>query len=258
MWDYRVVIAGQISIHALRVEGDSVLQQPLAFRPYFYPRPPGGGRPLQAAPDRRRCDFYPRPPGGGRPLDKYIGFEMIRISIHALRVEGDDIIVAFHPPNGISIHALRVEGDRKKRHSFLFALDFYPRPPGGGRRIRGAPLAPAGKISIHALRVEGDFRSLLIRSLSAIFLSTPSGWRATRSKASIMVYSNFYPRPPGGGRPAPFGNILAAARDFYPRPPGGGRPKRCDGRLVRPKSISIHALRVEGDAAPVSAVPQNR
>ena len=35
------------------------------------------------------------------------------------------------------------------------------------------------QISIHALRVEGDFRSLLIRSLSAIFLSTPSGWRAT-------------------------------------------------------------------------------
>ena len=29
--------------------------------------------------------------------------------------------------------------------------------------------------------------------------------------------------------------------------PSGWRATRCDGRLVRPKNISIHALRVEGD-----------
>ena len=57
-----------------------------------------------------------------------------RISIHALRVEGD-----YSPPYtsriepDISIHALRVEGDLHAAGS-----------------IRG------GKISIHALRVEGD------------------------------------------------------------------------------------------------------
>ena len=36
---------------------------------------------------------------------------------------------------------------------------------------------------------------------AAIFLSTPSGWRATfdRSERNSLV-ADFYPRPPGGGR----------------------------------------------------------
>ena len=33
------------------------------------------------------------------------------ISIHSLRVEGDDVIVLPIPQKGISIHSLRVEGD---------------------------------------------------------------------------------------------------------------------------------------------------
>ena len=35
------------------------------------------------------------------------------------------------------------------------------------------------EISIHALRVEGDTRYSRGRQFWAIFLSTPSGWRAT-------------------------------------------------------------------------------
>ena len=57
-------------------------------------------------------NFYPRPPGGGRPRFYQRRFHGQLISIHALRVEGDenygklaDMIL------GISIHALRVEGD---------------------------------------------------------------------------------------------------------------------------------------------------
>ena len=82
----------QISIHALREEGDP---RPVGLRSwrmsYFYPRPPRGGRRPLASPIRspvysflstpsaRRAtdaggdtckdlqDFYPRPPRGGRP-----------------------------------------------------------------------------------------------------------------------------------------------------------------------------------------------
>ena len=57
----------------------------------------------------------------------------------------------------ISIHALRVEGDGLvaiENHPFLF-------------------------ISIHALRVEGDLNSLFVLDVYVLFLSTPSGWRAT-------------------------------------------------------------------------------
>ena len=79
-------------------------------------------------------------------------------------------------------------------------------------------------ISIHALREEGDTNSL-IRSTAAI---------------------NFYPRPPRGGRLLWDSLARKPLNDFYPRPPRGGRPagwsSGCTGQ-----SISIHALREEGD-----------
>ena len=82
--------------------------------------------------------------------------------------------------------------------------------------------------------------------------------------------SNFYPRPPRGGRPArrrklPSGQTFlstpsarratmqtsdhaAGTDNFYPRPPRGGRllvPNIFPTQFM----ISIHALREEGDAA---------
>ena len=60
------------------------------------------------------CHFYPRPPRGGRPLYYNHDDKKSRISIHALREEGDQGVVrqdAAHLP--ISIHALREEGDQQ-------------------------------------------------------------------------------------------------------------------------------------------------
>ena len=80
-----------------------------------------------------------------------------RISIHALREEGD---LADLPDEQreyiISIHALREEGDDLSREVFVDELDFYPRPPRGGRLCFV------------------DFCSRSVR-----FLSTPSARRAT-------------------------------------------------------------------------------
>ena len=79
----------QISIHALREEGDTS----------------GNGRP------KRTGYFYPRPPRGGRPITFYFSADRFKISIHALREEGD---LRSGQPFGhvvISIHALREEGD---------------------------------------------------------------------------------------------------------------------------------------------------
>ena len=56
-------------------------------------------------------------------------------------------------------------------------------------------------ISIHALRVEGDFAAAGCSEADKVFLSTPSGWRATEPNAKeFPAVSDFYPRPPGGGR----------------------------------------------------------
>ena len=59
------------------------------------------------------------------------------------------------------------------------SIDFYPRPPRGGRRLFLLEHAGRNQISIHALREEGDSGSCTI------------GGRGF----------DFYPRPPRGGRP---------------------------------------------------------
>ena len=82
-----------------------------------------------------RPDFYPRPPGGGRPRLIASMTIHLMISIHALRVEGDD--AAPKPP-------------------LIHTQHFYPRPPGGGRRMAVRRSWQRIEISIHALRVEGD------------------------------------------------------------------------------------------------------
>ena len=168
----------------------------------FYPRPPGGGRHRKiedycdhikflSTPSGWRAtsgyahhltyhqDFYPRPPGGGRPGDRVKREGHCSISIHALRVEGDDgkangiitIVEFLSTPSGW-------RATTKDSSILISSWNFYPRPPGGGRLLFTAPLHHILIISIHALRVEGDLLSL-IRSL---------------------LSPNFYPRPPGGGR----------------------------------------------------------
>ena len=129
---------------------------------------------------------------------------------------------------------------------------FYPRPPRGGRPAKGGRFKGLLDISIHALREEGDWpRSPRSRG-SWTLLSTPSARRATRGHPHTQsADSNFYPRPPRGGRPLcpgctrqsvmiRFLSTPSARRAtscpctrsrhpdyFYPRPPRGGRP--CTG-----------------------------
>ena len=70
------------------------------------------------------------------------GSAIVGISIHALRVEGDEIKAHGEVSTYcISIHALRVEGDVQIE---LYTKDKNP-------------------ISIHALRVEGDRRAFAFR-----------------------------------------------------------------------------------------------
>ena len=111
----------QISIHALREEGDPLDRGAFLVTGDFYPRPPRGGRRLRrraatrdrvflSTPSARRATrywltsaskqsyFYPRPPRGGRPEPRPLLNSKIAISIHALREEGDPIpaSVEFH------------------------------------------------------------------------------------------------------------------------------------------------------------------
>ena len=123
----------------------------------------------------------------------------------------------------ISIHALRVEGDRKALDVIERSRYFYPRPPGGGRRLNSFRSSRAGLISIHALRVEGDSlcadHRAAIPAISIHALRVEGDYRVVRR---ARRHQNFYPRPPGGGRPAMlFTSFLS--QDLFLSTPSGWR-----------------------------------
>ena len=221
----------RISIHALREEGDQTYCRSGTTLKIFLSTPSARRATI------RNCSansssryFYPRPPRGGRLY---------------------------------TVDKLRD------------TVNFYPRPPRGGRRACTFRRDIIGLISIHALREEGDMHTSYLPDSPEVFLSTPSARRATLPvNASTLVSEYFYPRPPRGGRLLKIIGLLHH-RYFYPRPPRGGRPSHkstyspfstflstpsarratasCP-RSATSRSISIHALREEGDRFSLQAV----
>ena len=195
---------------------------------------------------RRDSYFYPRPPRGGRLLKDGDRQKRKKISIHALREEGDLSAESGLLQAAISIHALREEGDSTFCSPHPHGHYFYPRPPRGGRP--GCPVIRRYNmvISIHALREEGDRSVWAALKHQIIFLSTPSARRATsRCSFPKKVYciSIHALREEGDAD----SDVRRKDKlDFYPRPPRGGRRHRT---IISPAAsiISIHALREEGD-----------
>ena len=168
----------------------------------------------------------------------------------------------------ISIHALREEGDPRLYRGTADAGDFYPRPPRGGRLEQQAAMSYNSAISIHALREEGDARPRAIMCLTFTFLSTPSARRATTAyQRQTCSDTDFYPRPPRGGRLARFeftcpackflstpsarratdGDISHYAVIEFLSTPSARRATSNNSFSIRFFFISIHALREEGD-----------
>ena len=157
---------------------------------YFYPRPPRGGRQLRSAtlssrsvflstPSARRATtttlpicqevfyFYPRPPRGGRLDYKFKHCNSDCISIHALREEGDSTSMLFAA--AFFLFLSTPSARRATCFTMLFIqnnLNFYPRPPRGGRRDRSNA-----------------------RRHQAVFLSTPSARRATAKTETKSLFS---------------------------------------------------------------------
>ena len=170
------------------------------------------------------------------------------ISIHALREEGDAGPAFPRCRPAISIHALREEGDAAKSMwnaqpaEFLSTpsarratppgqvqqirhVDFYPRPPRGGRRAQGSGRA-----------AERNF-----------YPRPPRGGRLCPAWLRFCGCCYFYPRPPRGGRHqcamsyiTTFNISIHALREE-------GDWMISLSRAI--PSISIHALREEGDRA---------
>ena len=183
------------------------------------------------------------------------------------------------PPFFISIHALREEGDTAFPKWVRIFCNFYPRPPRGGRRSVCLDFFCKPNISIHALREEGDASPYPVIHVFIVFLSTPSARRATcsdpyhhgylaisihalREEGDLKGWSPLSNLPlflstPSARRATELALLKTALTgNFYPRPPRGGR------RAFVPVgdvgcSISIHALREEGDSVYFQTVPSS-
>ena len=146
---------------------------------YFYPRPPRGGRPLLVDEEGRLKEFLSTPSarratGRIRPLPQHLR---------------------------ISIHALREEGDRRALTRQRSSWPFLSTPSARRATLFAVMLTMLEPISIHALREEGDDGFPLLFRPQAEFLSTPSARRATPCACCPLDRCGyFYPRPPRGGR----------------------------------------------------------
>ena len=198
------LLASTAEIHALREEGDVFKRSGALTKGQFL-----------STPSARRATGQP---AGHVPAG--------RISIHALREEGDSHICALcagfpaflstpsarratrlgsrqRRHRAISIHALREEGDPRVLSTICSTVNFYPRPPRGGRPPPSVPGSDIQSDFYPRPPRGGRPNGQNIECAACRFLSTPSARRATISSPISAAYSShFYPRPPRGGRPS--------------------------------------------------------
>ena len=168
-------------------------------------------------------DFYPRPPRGGR---------------HGVCAARHDSLLFLSTPSA----------RRATQHSrFCYVVIQFLSTPSARRATGlGDKWFQDHQISIHALREEGDQDSETNGFRIIKFLSTPSARRATRTRRQMVSgSSNFYPRPPRGGRP--LARLVRADGTLFLSTPSARRATFLEGQSSSPLSISIHALREEGD-----------
>ena len=256
----------QISIHALREEGDQMprflaqsivpfLSTPSARRATFFRMACSPRFAFLSTPSARRATF-----------NEIHKTKMTYISIHALREEGDD---AATPDLEYILKFLSTPSARRATYTETPSLSqawiFLSTPSARRATICYFHAKVFDIISIHALREEGDIEEFAKFILDKKFLSTPSARRATdlnfcrfcffsisihalreEGDASLsrptMLISYFYPRPPRGGRLKLFGKCQNKV-NFYPRPPRGGRHRGQQARGVTNVFLSTPSAR---------------
>ena len=214
----------KISIHALREEGDQEQLLAEINRRRFLSTP--SARRATCSPLCRLCTprhFYPRPPRGGRRVPRTRRPQPVHFYPRPPRGGRRVFLDEDQSDILISIHALREEGDRVRFLRSSQRHNFYPRPLRGGRP----------NVVAYALeQVE--------------FLSTPSARRATysmdKNKMSMMISIHALCEE-GDARAA---SIAVRASGFLSTPSARrATPPWCVPCSQR--CISIHALCEEGD-----------
>ena len=216
-----------ISIHALREEGDTMFGRSAATIFNFYPRPPRGGRRSCSRASTIFFGFLSTPSARRATVGVFLSLiDNKFLSTPSARRATPNVRCAFRAARHFYPRPPRGGRPCARRFSVGAICHFYPRPPRGGRQIFLHSFDFFRDISIHALREEGDITIPFSKNLS----------------------SNFYPRPPRGGRQN--GQICTIVHKKFLSTPSARRAtdqvQYIQGRL----DISIHALREEGDFLP--------
>ena len=127
-------------------------------------------------------------------------------------------------------------------------LQFLSTPPGWRATTAQSRSSRICSISIHAPRVEGDISVLHIVlhfDKISIHALRVEGDRKATSRRCLKI-RDFYPRPPSGGRRKPY-RVYVHALQFLSTPSEWRATALMVLFAVAGCSISIHALRVEGD-----------
>ena len=191
--------------------------------------------------------FYPRPPRGGRHLDVGQRHKCMGLSIHVPRVGDDpakmDAIAGrmktFYPrpPRGgrpafllphIDVYAFLSTSPAWGTTPIAFAIIsthacFLSTSPAWGTTSSRQGRILCSSLSIHVPRVGDDQAGRDSWSVpSLLSIHVPRVGDDTNVFAKSACMTDFYPRPPRGGRL--INGVLHKRYDaFYPRPPRGGR-----------------------------------
>ena len=151
----------------------------LPFSSDFYPRPPRGGRLQGRLQNNSEQEFLSTPSARRATLTVKSMDNSTKISIHALREEGD-LVGSYHcETHDISIHALREEGDLQTQTAARLGDKFLSTP--SARRATRCTRSCANPIANFYPRPPRGGRHFMQRRISRwqTFLSTPSARRAT-------------------------------------------------------------------------------
>ena len=237
---------------------DCNIRCPPAWRRcHFYPRAPGGARPLFGTTAPATCTFlstcpgrgttaasrgglvasghfYPRAPGGARQYVYMPNKREFYISIHVPR-EGHDYLLQLlcgkHSGKFLSTCPGRGTTMLRKFSGMIISVFLSTCP---GRGTTSVTVTASGP--------------------DTAFLSTCPGRGTTgRRRTGHEAADNFYPRAPGGAR-QPLSEWTLGEVQFLSTCPGRGTTA-LDGLNPDADSISIHVPREGHDAYPVSCIP---
>ena len=198
---YEVVV--NISIHALRGEGDIINVAHQRWSHHFNPRPPRGGRRRRALRPPAGLSFQSTPSAGRatarmcREPARGRGFQSTpsagRATMFTTNTTPAPCDFNPRPPRG---------GRQIDKHVRTVVREFQS-TPSAGRATRG--MSPPAKPSSHFNPRPprgGRLGGIHFRELPERFQSTPSAGRATFSMSSgdRSAKTDFNPRPPRGGR----------------------------------------------------------